>query len=407
MLWLTGPAGSGKTTIMNTVGEHFKKKRNLAAAFFFSSFCSSQGRGTKDRFVTTLAYQLIQDAGIPEIRGEVLSSIAKNPAIFKMSLQEQMEVLILRPLRLCQTQGELKASTPRVIIVDGLDECGQEPPEDCPTPALDDARLSRERDQAEVLKVLLDASSDPAFPFRVIVASRPDPAIDEFFFTTAESHFSTIFLDNKYNPDADITLFFNSHLARIRRKYSLSPSWPGNDIVSLLVENASEQMIYAVTVVRFMETPSKSPQSQLKIILEDVPISPSRRSNPFGALDALYSRILNLSPDPILALRWLKAYHYLDIERGFSTWCFNRICESTEGEADRLFASTTALVASLNQKDPETAHYRFYHKSFQEFLRHPSRYGEFFAETEKESFKWLVECFLRVFESAYTFCSLS
>ena len=398
MLWLTGPAGSGKTTIMNTIGECFKREGRLAAAFFFSSFSGERERGTKEQFVTTLAYQLIQDDSFPEIRGEVLSSIAKNPAIFRMSLKEQMEVFILRPLRLRRAKGILKAAT-QVILVDGLDECGQYPPDDSPPYVRDAARLLREMDQAEVLTVLLDASNNPSFPFRVIVASRPDPAIDDFFFTSAKSRSSTIFLDNKYNPNADVALFFNSHFARIRRKHCLPPSWPGEDIVSQLVENASEQMIYAVTVVRFVEMPSASPQSQLDIILENITTNSLHRSDPFRPLDALYSRILNMSPDPKLALRWLKAYHYLDVERGFSTWCFNRVCESSEGEADRLFASTTALVASLNQRNAKLAHYRFYHKSFQEFLRDPSRYGEFFVESEEETFEWLVECFLRVFES--------
>ena len=88
ILWLTGPAGSGKTTIMNTVGEHFKKEGNLAAAFFFSSFSPSHERRTKGRFVTTLAYQLILHKDLQAFREELLSSIARNPAIFKMSLKE-------------------------------------------------------------------------------------------------------------------------------------------------------------------------------------------------------------------------------------------------------------------------------------------------------------------------------
>ncbi|TEB37908.1 hypothetical protein FA13DRAFT_1725528 [Coprinellus micaceus] len=356
-----------KTTIMNTIGEHFKKGGNLAAAFFFSSFSPSPERRTKDRFVTTLVYQLIQGESCPAIKGEVLSSIARNPAIFGMSLKEQMEVLILRPLRLCRTRGDPMPST-QILLVDGLDECGQNPPEDFPPDMRDAARLSRALDQTEILDTLLCASSDPAFPFRIIIASRPEPAIDEFFSTAADTQSTTIFLDNKYNPDADIAIFLDSHFSRIRRKHRLPTSWPGDGY---------RQMIYAVIAIRFLETSSKSPRAQLEVIMENHSSGSPTSSNPFERLDELYARILNSGPDPKLAFMWLKAYQQLDIEEGLPTWCFNRLCESSEREADRLFANLSALVSVSHEDDAESARYTFYHKSSQDFFRHHSRYGNF------------------------------
>jgi hypothetical protein len=382
---------------MNTIGEHFKKGGNLAAAFFFSSFSPSPERRTKDRFVTTLVYQLIQGESCPAIKGEVLSSIARNPAIFGMSLKEQMEVLILRPLRLCRTRGDPMPST-QILLVDGLDECGQNPPEDFPPDMRDAARLSRALDQTEILDTLLCASSDPAFPFRIIIASRPEPAIDEFFSTAADTQSTTIFLDNEYNPDADIAIFLNSHFSRIRRKHRLPTSWPGEGIVSTLVRDASGQMIYAVIAIRFLETSSKSPRAQLEVIMENHSSGSPTSSNPFERLDELYARILNSGPDPKLAFMWLKAYQQLDIEEGLPTWCFNRLCESSEREADRLFANLSALVSVSHEDDAESARYTFYHKSSQDFFRHHSRYGNFFPVSKDEVQKWLPERLVEAFE---------
>lgn len=380
---------------MNTVGEHFKKEGNLAAAFFFSSFSPSHERRTKGHFVTTLAYQLILHKVLQAFREELLSSIAKNPAIFKMSLKEQMEALILRPLRLCRPPGDFP--TPLgAILVDALDECGNRSPPESAQDMRDSARLSRELDQTEILDVILDASKDPAFPFRVIISSRPEPAIDEFFFTSADNQCNIIFLDIKYKPSADILVFFESHFSRIRRKHHLLASWPGEQVISELVKNASEQMIYAATVIRFIEAPSGSPRTQLERILENR-VTPS---NPFQPLDDLYARVLNSSVNPKLAFMWFKAYYHLDIEEGPSTWCLNRLCESSDGEVDRLFANMSALVYSLDQDNADSARYIFYHKSFQDFLRTPERYGAFFTFSEEESHQWLVECFLQFFESA-------
>ncbi|KAF5329495.1 hypothetical protein D9619_009088 [Psilocybe cf. subviscida] len=57
LMWMYGPAGSGKTTIVQTVAERFDKGRTLAASFFFSRLSASRPRG-KENFVITIAHQL-------------------------------------------------------------------------------------------------------------------------------------------------------------------------------------------------------------------------------------------------------------------------------------------------------------------------------------------------------------
>ncbi|TEB33811.1 hypothetical protein FA13DRAFT_1789635 [Coprinellus micaceus] len=60
MLWLSGPAGSGKTAIAGSVADVCQARGILAGSFFFSSFSPSPQRSSKQFLVATLAYQLFK-----------------------------------------------------------------------------------------------------------------------------------------------------------------------------------------------------------------------------------------------------------------------------------------------------------------------------------------------------------
>ena len=69
---------------------------------------------------------------------------------------------------------------------------------------------------------------------------------------TTEAQGTTIdlFLDSKYNPDADVGRFFVSKFAHIRRRAGISsPSWPGQPVIDHLVEMSSGQFIVPTTII--------------------------------------------------------------------------------------------------------------------------------------------------------------
>jgi hypothetical protein len=258
---------------MNTIAEELKSQGNLAAAFFFSSSSGIPGRAITNRFVSTLAYQLIQHKGLPGVKKRILFSIAKNPAILEMTLKEQMEVLILQPLRKCHRVPR-DALSKQMILVDGLDECGRPSSE---------SYGSGGADREAILGILLGALKVPAFPFRLVIASRPDPVIQYTLTVPPELSSVEILLDHKYNPDADIRLFLVSRFEQIRQKYPHLPSsWPGEAIIEILVRNASQQMIYAATIIHFVVSPSNHPRAQLDIILNRRHVANPPNPNPFG-----------------------------------------------------------------------------------------------------------------------------
>ncbi|KAJ2932132.1 hypothetical protein H1R20_g4964, partial [Candolleomyces eurysporus] len=301
IMWVTGPAGSGKTAIMGSVADTCQAKGILAGTHFFSSFSESANRRSKQYFVPTLAYQLVQHKTLSQVAEQILSAIEHNPAVFEQKLEVQLDQLILEPLRACQNHPE-RPEWPKVILIDGLDECEADQYYDT---ARSNAPLrSKEEDQTEILSVLKKAARNPNFPFRIVIASRPEHAIKHFFANVANSMTRELFLDEKYNPDADMALFLDSKFANIRRQCHLPSSWPSQHIRQTLIANASGQFIYVATVGRFVEVSNGNPDELLEQVLR-LPGINLASTNPLAPLDTLYTHILNSSQDSYLSTLWL------------------------------------------------------------------------------------------------------
>ncbi|KAF6758645.1 hypothetical protein DFP72DRAFT_1064755 [Ephemerocybe angulata] len=371
ILWLSGPAGSGKTAITGSVAEACKERGLLAASFFFSSFSGSANRRSKRCFVSTLAYQLIQHDVFQPMEETIFSSIQRNPAIFDTRLSDQLESLVLSPLR---TLGPRSSAGPKVLIIDGLDECLSDPFDT----ATWGVQQRKERDQLEILAVLLQAAVDPAFPFRILLASRPEPIIKNFFGTLSQKIHSQIFIDEKYEPDKDIALFLNSKFSEIRRRYGLPQSWPSDAVVNSLVENASGQFIYAATVIRFVDDSSDSPTKQLDRVLRLLqPVD--KDTEPFGQLDALYRHVLSSTPNPPLVVVWLvtiqKGIQGFQTEGQIVPAIFCRqFLQGALGEGEQGLLRNLGSLMYIPRSDDTVSSYRLYHKSFMDFLEDPSRH---------------------------------
>ncbi|RXW21436.1 hypothetical protein EST38_g4439 [Candolleomyces aberdarensis] len=378
IMWVTGPAGTGKTAIMGSVSSTCQGEGILAATHFFSSFSGSADRRSKQYFVPTLAYQLVQHKPLSQVARQILSVIDRNPAIFERKLQVQFDQLILEPLRACRNHpGRLE--WPKVILIDGLDEC-----------EADTVTRSKEDDQIEILSVLKEAASDPNFPFRIIIASRPEHAIMRFFVDVASSMTRELFLDEKYNPDADMMLFLESKFANIRRQCHLPSLWPREDVRQTLITNASGQFIYVATVGRFMEGSAKDPDQLLNQVLQLSNIMAG--NHPLAPLDLLYTHILKSSPEPHLSVLWLNMIfreRYLDTSGSpeqiltpteppapFVRW----FLELYRGQASHAFRNLNSLVSTPSMEDRDSP-YRLYHKSLVDFLQDRSRSGDLYVES--------------------------
>ncbi|KAJ3514412.1 hypothetical protein NMY22_g14737 [Coprinellus aureogranulatus] len=376
LLWLAGPAGTGKTAIAASLADICEQRSLLAATFFFSASSGSPQRRTKSHFISTLAYQLIQHNAIHGLKEEVLAAINANPIVFGQRLLQQMQVLILNPLRRVRRSAPNTATWPTIIIVDGLDECKAMSTRER---QMAEAIRATEDDQIEILSALLEATNDPCFPFRFIVASRPEPAIRNFIYN-AQDEFTEVFLDSVYDPDADIRLYMQSQFDQIRRRFRLPANWVSEAVMARLVQQASGQFIYAATAIRTLERSGISPQDQLNSLMK-LHEGDERHATPFAALDSLYRDIIFSSPDPALAVKWIRFMHSNCTELEQEQYAI-ALLESYPGESRHLLGPLSPVL-NLSTDTPGRPEFHFYHKSFPDYLCNQQRSADLYVSVEE------------------------
>ena len=280
ILWMYGPAGSGKTAIAKTIAEMCAKAGLLAASFFFSR--TALGRNAKTSLVPTLAYQI--SLSIPEMQQSIADAVAHDPTIFSQSPLAQITKLIIEPLNAVTSNRDgFKTHATKCVVVDGLDECASEGA------------------QVEILAALAKCTSACSFPLLFLVASRPKYVIREAFNGEGLRSFTkSLPLDDTYGAKDDIKVFMVSCFENIKQTHParnrLHHSWPPSDDLDDLIGRSSGQFIYASTVMKFIESRHHIPTQRLDIVLG---VSPPD-DTPFAQLDAMYrhifSRISNLQP---------------------------------------------------------------------------------------------------------------
>ncbi|KAJ3539455.1 hypothetical protein NMY22_g4733 [Coprinellus aureogranulatus] len=356
-LWLTGPAGAGKSAIAGSIADrcHHRSRKWLAGSFFFWGVAAQPDRYLKGYLFPTLAYHFTH-LDIPGLREEILLAIDTCPSVFDRNLDEQLDTLILEPLRKVG-QGAIQSSTFKTVVIDGVDECKG-------------GRAKSRR--------------------------RPERAIERYFSSLPSGAFKHIFLGDIYNPTADIELYLRAKFDTIGRNHDLPDQWyhglSKEDAPRYLAQEASGQFIYAAIVIRYVQDGKVTPHEQLKRVLNWQGVKSSR---PFAALDALYAGILKDSPDPPTSAMWIHAIKDLqamdnrddlDLRKGgkggtYDSCYIKAFMESSPGQTEVVLGRLTALVG-LSDKHGQPA-FIFYHKSLNDFLDDENRSGELHLELEE------------------------
>ncbi|KAG8718488.1 hypothetical protein FRC09_012597 [Ceratobasidium sp. 395] len=183
LAWVHGPAGFGKSSIATSVCMRLNGDGTLGASFF----CKRDSPELRDprRVLTTIAYQLAMRW--EPYRNAVTTAIREDPELHTHHFQALYDALLGRPLRRLskQNRGIL------VLVVDALDECG-------------DAVTRR-----PLLRCLQDLLQLVRF-LRVVVTSRPDIDIQEFFARERIRWFAE-FNVLEHDASDDIRVFVREH----------------------------------------------------------------------------------------------------------------------------------------------------------------------------------------------------
>jgi NACHT domain len=359
IMWLYGPAGAGKSAIVQTITEKCNALRWLAASFFFSR--TAAGRNDEKRLIPTITYQLT--LSIPGFRSLIEKEVEADPLIFSRSLEAQMRALIAIPLFKAR-RSEPERSWPMLIAIDGLDECHGDVA------------------QRSILEVLFSALNEQGLFFCCLVASRPEQIIRQTF---NRKHYRDascrLVLDDSYSSEADIRHFLQSRFNEIKENHSLQAlipdSWPLQTDIETLVRKSSGQFIYASTVIKYVDSPKHRPHDRLNIILG---ISSPGSDTPFAELDVLYKQILSSADDLHCVLQILGAL--VLIRSGeFSPRGLEILFSLQEGD---VFLALSDLHSILHVPEPpKQGDVRILHASLSDFLFDRSRAGELFIDTEQ------------------------
>ncbi|PPQ70937.1 hypothetical protein CVT24_009965 [Panaeolus cyanescens] len=391
-MWLDGPMGSGKSAAARSIAERMSLKNRLLGMYIFRR--GEGGRGNSSQFVTTLAYQMA--FSIPAIRPLIASQILHDPSILQQSISRQLDVLVIEPLRQLHKNSDHDVkSLANVIIVDGLDECG------------DDTDLDgRQGEQLRLLDLLyrLTLYSD-ILPFAIFVASRPEIHLKSWF--RMEAHSGATYrttLDSTYKPNDDIRFFVTQSFLKLREshplRHHLPPSWPlqpGEEehqlstkptadnicvckVVEDIVRTSSGQFILPSVVMKFIASPRYQPHQRLEHIMRrnDNNTDPN---TPEAILDNLYHQVLDATADHEVTLKVLM----------YSCW--NPFGEIRLPRAIPLLRILSALQISKAEFDhcieqlESLATCTFRSESFLHF-HHTSLFG--FLRERKRSKQWCV-----------------
>ena len=383
-LWVYGPAGSGKSSIAQSIAERLFKAGKVAATFFFSR--TAAGRNDDHRFIATIAYQLT--LSIPRIGELMFRSLDRDPAIFSSSLESQLETLIVNPLTRLFVNNAIENQPyelgPKLVIIDGLDECGDS--------------ISQRR----VLKALFAAIHKFRLPLAFLIASRPEHEIRNFFNRVAvNSRSRRLVLDDKYNPDSDITTFLQSRFNDIKTDHPsgshLPSNWPSDLDINQLVRKASGQFIYASTVMKFVESPDHWPTDRLNVIFG---LTSPGKNTPFADLDALYTIIFS-------------SVNIDNIKRAMEVFTFllfkgphvNAEMETTEdflgfrrGELQIILKDLYSIIYVPGASRGSEI-LRLFHASLGDFLLDRNRSGEFFMDVGEAYARMTGHCIIHLANS--------
>lgn len=246
IFWLSGMAGTGKSTIARTVARSLKEDGTLGASFFFK-----RGRGDRRsaaKFFPTIVKQLA--VHIPQMITGIRRAIKDDPAIANKTLPEQFDKLMLQPL-LAVDQGQAVSSP--LVVIDALDEC--EPKED--------ANM--------ILTLLAKVVTATSMPIRLFLTSRPEQPIHFKFGQIGERHYQHTPLHKVDDgmTKHDITLYLTEKFTEIQQnpEHNLPPAWPGEEQIETLATRAAPLFIFAATVCRFVADSNFDPQERLQEFL--------------------------------------------------------------------------------------------------------------------------------------------
>ena len=265
--WLNGLAGTGKSTIAQTVAENSFADGRLGASFFCSR--DFEDRSDPKFILPTLAVQLARTYA--DFRSIFVPLVQLNPEIAYESLHGQMEKLLVQPL--------MESGISTVIVIDALDEC-------------------KDEENASTILSVLGQFVVKIPKVKFFLTSRPETRIREGIRLQPLVEATDVFILHGVQPDHvsnDVRQLFVHNFSGPGSGRRGPDGWPTEEQLSLLCERAGGLFVHAMATIRFVNQANKNPKRQLDRLLqfpESSTFEGKTRFKGTATLDSLYSSIL-------------------------------------------------------------------------------------------------------------------
>ncbi|TFK61161.1 WD40 repeat-like protein [Pluteus cervinus] len=343
LLWLHGLAGSGKSSVANTIAAMVEQGGFYLSCFF----CKRDDPDLSDpgRVLPTLAYRIAQQhGGYRTALVDVLSSGSVGAGIVTGDLHKQFKTLFEDLV----TKVESPARA-HVIVIDALDECG------------------KPSDQKQLSRYLLSLAGLVPW-IKVLITSRPEPTITDILRPAPSCHARDI--NAEEYTTSDIQLYTKTKIKSM--DMDKIPGFRDDDI-DRLVKQAGGLFIWSATFFKYMAD-SKNRKRDWRQFF-----SGASKMEPLQGLYALYDEILAGASDPkhpkdtrllrvILGLLFITADNKPLSAHALCVF-LQSDAQYADEDADSVRNVTRALHAVLYEDHASRDAIRAYHPSFLDFLR--------------------------------------
>ncbi|KAF9449343.1 hypothetical protein P691DRAFT_759119 [Macrolepiota fuliginosa MF-IS2] len=396
LLLLSGPAGVGKSAILQTLAERREQSGTFGASLFFprstsgdsSSSPSDDFSGDSSRIWLTISYRLAT-LNI-SYATYVNEQMRHDPKLVEANMQQQFKKLIAEP---CGQKRLLDSSRLWPIFIDGLDQC-----QGYTTPA-------------QILQLIGKFISDyPSSPLLWIITSRPDRHLLKTF--------DKLSLCDRVKRDsipvdsddalADVKHFLRSEFVQFQDEYDITdPSpWPKEDDFGRVHVSVSGYFMVASAISQFVGNRKVAdPVTQLETVVSAVSL-PRAAPKHIDSVHEMYRQIIGtVHHDHYRTAKRILGFYLLP--QGFGAYSqrstsFSTLCNLLDIKQNVAYACLSGLLPVLVFPEPKNAFdtpMRFFHTSFAEFLINRDASKEFWIDV-KEVVDDLWECHCRIIQQA-------
>jgi WD40 repeat protein len=336
VFWLSGLAGTGKSSVARTVADRAQEEGRLAATYFFSR--NTAATRAPSAIIPTIVYQLALSR--ISFRSIICADIDSDRDVRDREVAVQAKTLLDNVSRKAVSDG------PFLVVLDALDEC----------------YFENGRQGGDAVPKLLEKFR-PLGHIKFLITSRVEAPIQRMF----DNIRSQVALHDieKDIVQKDIHHYLDHSFTELARDRKIAPPFPPASELNELVRRAGSLFVYAATVTKWISQPEAQPLLRLREVLDkDEDEMPYQHK----FLDDMYLEILSQAAKTSSNPR----KHECALKNVISTVVLLQepVPASTlailAGEQTRTAALLPLLSAVLLDDAP--APVRLFHPSFPEFI---------------------------------------